>query len=147
MIHKLKILPEFSPLVEKGKKRFELRKNDRNYQEDDILLLQEYFDGEYTGRQCVVKITNVFGSNNEESLWPELKKDTIISDQYVILSIKKINVPVEILMELERPVDAEVIIVEDTKQLEEGTAALPPPPNPWASKNRKPTDDSDNDGQ
>ena len=140
MIHKLKILPEFFPLVEKGKKRFELRKNDRNYQ--------------------VVKITNVFGSNNEESLWPELKKDTIISDQYVILSIKKINVPVEILMELERPieqgyynsfkgeeVDAEVIIVEDTKQLEEGTAALPPPPNPWASKNRKQTDASDDDGQ
>ena len=30
MIHKLKILPEFFPLVEKGKKRFELRKNDRN---------------------------------------------------------------------------------------------------------------------
>lgn len=133
MIHKLKILPEFFPLVEKGKKRFELRKNDRNYQEDDILLLQEYFDGEYTGRQCVVKITNVFGSNNEESLWPELKKETIISDQYVILSIKKINVPIEIL--------------EDTKQLGEGTAALPPPPNPWASKNRKQTDDSDNDGQ
>ena len=78
MIHKLKILPEFFPLVEKGKKRFELRKNDRNYQEDDILLLQEYFDGEYTDRQCVVKITNVFGSNNEESLWPELKKETII---------------------------------------------------------------------
>lgn len=44
-------------------------------------------------------------------------------------------------------VDAEVIIVEDTKQLGEGTAALPPPPNPWASKNRKQTDDSDNDGQ
>ena len=63
MIHKLKILPEFFPLVEKGKKRFELRKNDRNYQEDDILLLQEYFDSEYTGRQCVVKITNVFGRN------------------------------------------------------------------------------------
>ena len=96
MIHKLKILPEFFPLVEKGKKRFELRKNDRNYQEDDILLL------------------------------------------------KKINVPIEILMEIERP---EVIIVEDTKQLGEGTAALPPPPNPWASKNRKQTDDSDNDGQ
>ena len=160
MIHKLKILPEFFPLVEKGKKRFELRKNDRNYQEDDILLLQEYFDGEYTGRQCVVKITNVFGSNNEESLWPELKKETIISDQYVILSIKKINVPIEILMEIERPmeqgytnsfngeeVDAEVIIVEDTKQLGEGTAAFPPPSNPWASKNRKQTDDSDNDGQ
>lgn len=105
MIHKLKILPEFFPLVEKGKKRFELRKNDRNYQEDDILLLQEYFDGEYTGRQCVVKITNVFGSNNEESLWPELKKETIISDQYVILSIKKINVPIEILMEIERPME------------------------------------------
>ena len=26
MIHKLKILPEFFPLVEKGKKRFEIRK-------------------------------------------------------------------------------------------------------------------------
>lgn len=70
MIHKLKILPEFFTLVEKGKKRFELRKNDRNYQEDDIILLQEYFDSEYTGRQCVVKITNVFGGNNEESLCP-----------------------------------------------------------------------------
>lgn len=35
MIHKLKILPEFFPLVEKGKKRFELRKlarvKERNY--------------------------------------------------------------------------------------------------------------------
>lgn len=28
MIHKLKILPEFFPLVEKGKKRFELRKKE-----------------------------------------------------------------------------------------------------------------------
>lgn len=68
MIHKLKILPEFFPLVEKGKKRFELRKNDRNYQEDDILLLQEYFDGEYTGRQCVVKITIRAGQRGSTSI-------------------------------------------------------------------------------
>jgi hypothetical protein len=51
MIHKLKILPEFFNLVEKNKKRFELRRNDRKYQEDDILLLSEYVDGAYTGRQ------------------------------------------------------------------------------------------------
>lgn len=34
MIHKLKILPEYFNLVEKNKKRFELRRNDRKYQED-----------------------------------------------------------------------------------------------------------------
>jgi hypothetical protein len=74
MIHKLKILPEYFNLVEKNKKRFELRRNDRKYQEDDILLLSEYVDGAYTGRQVVVKVTNIFGGNNEMSLWAELER-------------------------------------------------------------------------
>ena len=38
----LKILPEFYDAVESMEKPFEVRKNDRNYQVGDILILQEY---------------------------------------------------------------------------------------------------------
>lgn len=162
MIHKLKILPEYFNLVEKNKKRFELRRNDRKYQEDDILLLSEYVDGAYTGRQVVVKVTNIFGGNNEMSLWAELEGEVIINSEYVILSIQKINVPVEILMELEHPeqslykkygitnvtVTAEAVN-DGPKRLQEGTPALNPPPNPWNSENHRGYDDgsSADDGE
>lgn len=37
--------------VEKGLKKFELRKNDRNFQVNDILYLKETVSGTYTGRE------------------------------------------------------------------------------------------------
>lgn len=48
--HYLKILPEYYGAIERGDKSFEVRYNDRNYQLHDILHLQEYCGGEYTGR-------------------------------------------------------------------------------------------------
>jgi len=49
MKHELKILPEYFKQVMVGYKNFELRKDDRNYNVKDTLLLRE-FDGEkYTG--------------------------------------------------------------------------------------------------
>ena len=52
MVHRLKISPLYFSDVESGKKSFEVRLNDRDYKEGDVLILKE-FDGEqYTGRVC-----------------------------------------------------------------------------------------------
>ena len=48
--HRLKLASMFFNAVDTGKKSFELRKNDRNYQIGDILELHEMSDGEETGR-------------------------------------------------------------------------------------------------
>lgn len=52
MTHHLKTWTEYFEDILNGKKNFELRKNDRNYQVGDILVLEEYVaeKDEYTGR-------------------------------------------------------------------------------------------------
>ena len=50
-IHELKILPEYYDAVRCGNKRFEIRKNDRDYQVGDKLILKEWYRGKFTGRQ------------------------------------------------------------------------------------------------
>ena len=58
-LHKIKILPQYYKATAAGNKHFELRKNDRNYQLNDYLQLNE-FDGEnYTGREITVYITYI----------------------------------------------------------------------------------------
>lgn len=59
MVHELKTWPEQFADVKYGSKRFEIRKNDRNYHVGDILLLKEY-DPEtklYSGNSCKVEVT------------------------------------------------------------------------------------------
>ena len=50
---KKKIWPEFFELVESGKKKFELRLNDFDIEEGDVLVLEEWDPKtkEYTGRK------------------------------------------------------------------------------------------------
>lgn len=48
MKHELKIKPEYFYAVRDGVKTFELRKDDRNYQVEDTLVLKEWDNG-YTG--------------------------------------------------------------------------------------------------
>ena len=50
MKHELKILPKYFDAVAKRIKTFEIRKNDRNYQVGDTLILEEWDNGHYTGR-------------------------------------------------------------------------------------------------
>ena len=60
MIHELKTHPQHFSMVFAGSKKFEVRKNDRNYQLGDELLLKEFVpkgfyedglnDEQYTGR-------------------------------------------------------------------------------------------------
>ncbi|EOB3445943.1 DUF3850 domain-containing protein [Enterococcus faecalis] len=73
-IHELKILPEYFEAVVSGNKRFEIRKNDRNYKKGDILRLNEYQEGQYTGDIHVAEITYI--------------TDYAQQDGYVVLGIK-----------------------------------------------------------
>lgn len=79
--HELKIDPEYFVEVCLENKTFEIRKNDRDFKVDDLLILAEYSDGEYTGRGVLVGITYI--------------TDYAQQDNYVVLGIK-------VLIQMER---------------------------------------------
>ncbi len=53
-VHRIKTWPQHFKEVKFGKKRFELRKNDRDYKTGDVLELQEFIPEEqiYSGELC-----------------------------------------------------------------------------------------------
>jgi hypothetical protein len=56
--HELKTVPPYYEQVRNEIKPFELRKNDREFDLDDYLLLREYIPGGgYTGRQTLTLVT------------------------------------------------------------------------------------------
>lgn len=68
MIHKLKILPKYFVEVFRGRKTFLFRYNDRNFMENDLVILQEIyppdykypdFAGHYTGAEIECRITYI----------------------------------------------------------------------------------------
>lgn len=61
MQHELKTWPEYFEPVCSGVKRFEYRKNDRDFQVGDILWLREYDPAtdKYSGRAIFVEVTYV----------------------------------------------------------------------------------------
>lgn len=63
MIHALKIDPIYFDEVRNGNKRFELRNNDRDFHVGDYLALNEW-DGMYTGRSELVKVTYMLNPND-----------------------------------------------------------------------------------
>jgi hypothetical protein len=61
MEHVLKIWPEFYGQIIHRQKQFEIRKDDRDYQNGDTLILREYLpqDEAYTGNQGKAYVRNV----------------------------------------------------------------------------------------
>lgn len=61
MIHELKIFSKYFNAILSRKKTFEVRFDDRNYKENDELLLREIdeINCDYTGREVCVKVTYV----------------------------------------------------------------------------------------
>lgn len=60
MIHELKIHSGFFPKVVSLDKRFEVRKNDRNFQKGDLLAMNEIDEnGAYTGQSVLVRVTYI----------------------------------------------------------------------------------------
>lgn len=54
--HELKILPKYFHDVILENKNFELRKNDRDFNIGDKVVLMEYIDGKYTGSTAIREI-------------------------------------------------------------------------------------------
>ena len=84
MIHKLKTINPFFEDVVARKKNFEIRKNDRNYQTGDRLILNEYlpYEKRCTGRKCLRDVVYVI--NHEE--FPDGVKEG-----YVVMGIRPIG--------------------------------------------------------
>lgn len=74
--HYIKILPEYYRVVEQKKKTFEVRYNDRDYKVYDVLHLQEWLNGGYTGREITANVTYILNDSN------------YCKDGYVIMSIE-----------------------------------------------------------
>lgn len=79
--HELKILPEYFQAVWGGKKRFELRKNDRDFQVGDMLILREWNGYEYTGSGLAVTVTYIYQDSFVGGL----------EDGWCIMSIAKVG--------------------------------------------------------
>ncbi|GMQ56769.1 DUF3850 domain-containing protein [Vallitalea sediminicola] len=82
MIHNLKIKGNYIKAIIYGNKTFEVRKDDRNFNIGDILILNEInTKGLYTGFNIKVKVTYILGRKEEEKQF--------VKKGYVILGIKK----------------------------------------------------------
>lgn len=62
-LHELKIYPKYFEEVLKENKNFEIRKNDRNFQLGDKILLREWDNIKYTGRTISAEITYVLSDS------------------------------------------------------------------------------------
>lgn len=74
--HELKVWPEFFLHIEEGDKNFEIRKNDRDFQVGDRVLLQEFdpHTQQYTGPERLAEITYM--------------TDFMQAQHYVVLGLK-----------------------------------------------------------
>ena len=75
-VHNLKIKPEYFKDVISGRKNFEVRFNDRNFKEGDIIVLEEFDNKGYTGKYINCEITYV------------LSDAEYTKENYVVLGIK-----------------------------------------------------------
>ena len=78
--HDIKLSANFWTDLVSGKKKFELRKNDRDYRVNDKLLMREHKNGEPTGRTILADITYM------------LEDYTGLTEGYAILGIELIEV-------------------------------------------------------
>ena len=79
MVHHLKTLPQHFENVLKGLKKFEVRYNDRDFKADDTLILQEYWNGKYTGRALSARATYIL----DDSMY--------CKENFVIISLESVK--------------------------------------------------------
>lgn len=82
MTHYLKTWAPYYRRIESGEKRFEVRKNDRDFQVGDMLILQEYDPHMeiYTGPEMIMTVTYILHGGNFG-----------IEDGYVVMAITPIH--------------------------------------------------------
>lgn len=82
-----KIQPQYFDAILSGKKNFELRLNDFDVKEGDVLILEEWDSKakNYTGRKIEKEVTWVGKFKIDELFWPE---EDIKEKGLLIISIK-----------------------------------------------------------
>ena len=68
MTHTIKVLPMYYEPIVSNIKHFELRKDDRDYQVGDFVILREWINGVYTGREMGIRIKYVIRDRVEYGL-------------------------------------------------------------------------------
>lgn len=83
--HTVKSWAHFYDAIVAGKKMHDLRKDDRDYQVGDTLILQRYdnINGRYTGEECEAKVTYI---TNKQV--PCAFSSSVLPPDYCILSLK-----------------------------------------------------------
>lgn len=66
-----KILPKYFEEIIKGNKKFEIRKDEDNLEVGDLIILKEYMNEKYTGREYQVKIKYILRNVSEYGLKDE----------------------------------------------------------------------------
>lgn len=60
--HQVKIVPVYFQEVENGNKKAEIRKMDRDYKVGDLIDLEEFHEGQYSGKSILTLITHIVTS-------------------------------------------------------------------------------------
>jgi hypothetical protein len=95
--HELKIWPPFFEHLLDGRKRFEVRLNDREFKDDDVIKFREYIpkhraaafgqgDAYYTGRNLWMRIRYILDPE------PDRDPDCGLVAGYVVLDLEPINI-------------------------------------------------------
>ena len=79
MIHELKTRPLYFNAILTGRQKFEVRKNDKGFKENDVLILREWETcrNDYTGRSIAVNVSYVLEG-----------EDLGIKKGFVVMSLK-----------------------------------------------------------
>lgn len=93
-VHELKCWPSPFSAMWDGRKRFELRRNDRGYRVGDVLHLREYVmpslaapDGRYTGREMVAVVTYALYDHDDLGV-STLMEGVVVMGMEVVLRTK-----------------------------------------------------------
>lgn len=108
-LHLLKTWPDYFDPVLRGRKTFDIRKNDREFQEGDLLTLMEYdpSKNEYSGKFVTYRagyiLQGMFGLPDDVcviSLQPEFMIDTMEFRELLRAALTSNNVPTELIYDL-----------------------------------------------
>ena len=95
MTHELRCWPEFFNATRAGTKKFELRRNDRDYRVGDELLLKEWhpdtFTGSYTGCELLVRVDYIMKAEDATFVGMGYENVSPLAAGYVIMSISHVH--------------------------------------------------------